>query len=240
MNYFYGGVKIDYVSKFSKNETVNVFLHGWGRSKEDFYEIIEALRLKNYLILDFPPFGKSGQPSNWTIFTYASMVTCLLNHLKIKKVNLIGHSFGGRVAIIISGKEKELVNKLVLVDSAGLKPKSSRKKKFLQFKFKLYKKLNLNTKNFGSKDYKNLSDNMKKIFVSVVNTYLDENAKLIEAKTLIIYGKNDIETPVYMAKRFNNLISNSKLIFIENAGHFCFFERKIKFCEILNEFLGGE
>ena len=104
-------------------------------------------------------------------------------------------------------------------------------------KYKSRKKLGLSTKNFGSQDYQNLDADMKKVFNSVVNSFLEENAKLIEAKTLVIFGKNDTETPIYMAKRLNKLITNSKLVLMENCGHFCFLERRILFCKHLNEFL---
>lgn len=237
MNYFFNGVQVDYEFKSKNNKVVDVFLHGWGRSKEDFLEIINELKIENYLILDFPPFGKSGLIKDFTIYTYASVVMSLIDNLKIEKFNLIGHSFGGRVAIIIAGKEKERINKLVLIDSAGLKPKLKFSKRIKLLKYKIRKRLKMNVEEYGSSDYRSLSFEMKKVFVSVVNTFLDENAKIIEAQTLIIYGKNDQETPIYMAKKFNKLISNSTLRIIENAGHFCFIERKIKFCEILDKFL---
>ena len=236
MKFSFKDTKIDY--EFSSNAaTVNVFLHGWGRSKEDFYPILPHLKSQNYLLLDFPPFGESEESIGWTIFTYANMVVSLIKTLKIKKVNLIGHSFGGRVAILVAGMEKDLVERLVLVDSAGMRPRKRFKTKLKILKFKLRKKLKLKTDGFGSIDYNLLSDNMKKTFTNIVNTHLEEHASLVHAKTMIIFGKNDKETPIYMAKRLNCLIKNSKLVLIENTGHFCFQERKLMFCKILNEFL---
>jgi len=236
VNYCFSNVNIKF-NFVDNGGVVNIFLHGWGRDLNDFEDIIKTKNNTSWLALDFPPFGKSGQPFDWNIYTYANMLISLIRHLKIEKFNLIGHSFGGRVAIIVAGMEKDKINKLVLIDSAGMKPKRSIRRKFKIFKYKVYKKLKLNLEKFGSNDYKKLNNNMKKIFSNVVSTYLEENAKLVKAKTLIVFGKNDTETPIYMAKRLNKIIENSKLEIIENAGHFCFLDRKIKFCEILNEFL---
>ena len=236
--YNFNNVKINF--KFVNNGgIVNIFLHGWGRDMRDFDDVVKIKNNVSYLLIDFPPFGKSGEPQNWTIFTYANMLISLIRHLKIKKANLIGHSFGGRVAILVAGMEKELIENLVLVDSAGMRPKRKIGVKFKVFKYKIMKKLGLNTNSFGSEDYKKLSSNMKATFNNIVNTYLEENAKLLKVRTLIIFGKNDKETPIYMAKKLNRLIDNSKLVLIENAGHFCFLERKIYFCEILSDFLEG-
>lgn len=236
MNYVYCKTNIYYEFYKTDDSVTNVFLHGWGRSSLDFKEIYKG---QNYLLIDFPPFGKSNEPQNWSVYTYANMVICLLRHLNIKKINLIGHSFGGRIAIILSGMENELVNKLILVDSAGIKPKRKIKSKLKILKYKIYKAFHLNLDKFGSSDYKSLSTNMKKTFVNIVNTNLEENAKLIETNTLIIYGENDPETPLYMAIKLKKLIKNSKLIVIKNTGHFCFLERKIIFNEEISNFLEG-
>ena len=78
---------------------------------------------------------------------------------------------------------------------------------------------------------------MKKVFSSIVNTHLEESARLIDCKTLIIFGEKDKETPIYMAKKLNKLIKNSSLVILKNCAHFCFLERKILFEEILNNFI---
>ena len=231
--YNYNGVKI-YYEFIDGGDIVNVFLHGWGRESSDFNEL---RHLGGYLLIDLPPFGKSENIRNWSIFTYANMVICLCRHLNIKKYNLIGHSFGGRISIIISAMEKDKVNKLVLIDSAGMKPKRNLNYKLKLIKIKIRKKLGLSIDKYASRDYKNLSPEMKKVFSSIVNTHLEESARLIDCKTLIVFGEKDKETPVYMAKKLNKLIKNSSLVILKNSAHFCFLERKILFEEILNNFI---
>lgn len=237
MYYTYNGTRIFYEIRGDCSNAVNVFLHGWGRCGEDFRELIESQKIANYILIDFPPFGKSGEISNWNIFTYVNMLISLLDYLKIKRVKLIGHSFGGRIAIIFSAIRGELVSKLVLLDSAGMKPKKTFRREMRIRIYKFRKKLGLYVAKFGSDDYKSLRPQMRETFNSIVNTYLEEYAKQICAQTLIIYGENDRETPIYMAKKLNKLIDNSKLVIVKNSGHFCFVDNKIKVGKMISSFL---
>lgn len=215
---------------------MNVFLHGWGQSGECFNSIIKKVG-GSWLTVDFPPFGNSEQPKGWTLFSYASMVLSLLEHLDIEKCNLIGHSFGGRIAILIAALRPNVVEKLMLIDSAGIKPKRKFSYYFHVFLYKLLKFFGYFPRNSGSRDYCNLSQNMKATFVSIVNTYLEEYCSQIDVPTVIIFGEKDEETPIYMAKKLHKLIENSKLYVIEGAGHFVYEDREIAFVEIAKSFL---
>lgn len=64
----------------------------------------------------------------------------LFKKLKIEKASLVGHSFGGRVSILFSAVHPECVEKVVLVDSAGIIPKRTLKYYYRVYKFKLLKK----------------------------------------------------------------------------------------------------
>ncbi len=220
-----------------KTDVVNVFLHGWGCDHTSFLFCRKYLK-QSALFVDFPPFGKSSKGiKDWTIFTYASMIISLLSDLKIKKINLIGHSFGGRVAIILAALCKGEVEKLVLVDSAGLKPRRSFFFYMKIWAYKTRKKLGLDTSKYGSCDYLALGSDMRKIFSNIVNTHLDEFLPFIDAKTLVIFGENDKTTPLYMARKFKRKIKNSTLIVLKFAGHFCYIDRRLEFLELLKNFL---
>ncbi len=220
-----------------KTDVVNVFLHGWGCDHKSLLFCNKILK-DSCLFIDFPPFGKSSKDiKDWTIFTYSNMVISLCQHLGVKKINLIGHSFGGRVSIIMAVVCKSLVNKIVLVDSAGLKPKRKPNYYFKVWSYKLRRKFGLDTSNCGSKDYLALPENMRKIFTSVVNTHLDDFLPSITAPTLIVFGENDTTTPIYMAKKLNKKIKNSQLLILPNAGHFCFEDCRLEFMDAIKNFL---
>lgn len=223
-----------------KDGAVNIFLHGWGQSGECFKEVISSCDDFCNIVIDFPPFGKSGVPSDWTIFSYANMIISICEALEIDRCNLIGHSFGGRVAIIVSALRKDIVNKLVLVASAGMKPKRKLSYYLRVYSYKTLKYFGFYPHFSGSSDYAKLDEGMKRTFSSIVNTHLEEYCQLIEADTLIVFGKEDTETPIYMAKRLNKLIKNSHLELLDHAGHFCFLDRGLKFSALLCNFLTKE
>lgn len=221
-----------------KSEVVNVFLHGWGCDHQSLLFCQERLNKQSALFVDFPPFGRSSQHiKNWSIFTYANMVMSICQHLKIKKINIIGHSFGGRIGIILAVLCKNEVQKLVLVDSAGLKPKRSLKFYFKVLAYKIRRKLGLDVSKYGSVDFRALDSDMREIFKSIVSTHLDDFLPFITAPTLIIFGKDDKTTPVYMARKMKRKIKNSKLVLLEGAGHFSFVDRRLEFLSQLEKFV---
>lgn len=237
MIYSYNGVKIFYNLKIGKGRPL-IFLHGWGRSGSDFDKIATFFNDRTILTIDFPPFGKSQKTiEGWNIFTYVSMLMSLLDEQKIENADFIGHSFGGRILIILSAVKRSLVHSAVLVDSAGIKPRRSIAYKTKLLNYKLLKKMGFEQKSKGSADYQALSAEMKETFKSIVNTHLEEYAKRITSKTLIVWGKNDCETPLYMAKKLHKLIKNSQLEIIDNSGHFSFLDSPLQFFSIVNAFL---
>ncbi len=237
MVFRYREVEIFYDFDDKQTSVVDVFLHGWGCSGETL------LFCKNHtsnstLFVDFPPFGKSGDNIvGWSVFTYANMIIALCAHLQINCFNLIGHSFGGRVAIIVASICKEKTNKLLLVDSAGLKPRRNLKYKINQLRYRLCKKFGKNVDKFASADYKAMPAKLKAVFCSIVNTHLEELLSLIRCETLIVYGSKDLQTPLYMAKRLKRKIANSKLVVVQGAGHFCFVDRQMEFVVLMKDFL---
>lgn len=155
----------------------------------------------------------------------------------IVKPHVIAHSFGGR--IVLKSTSYDLFDKIVLTGSAGLKPRFSVKKTAKKATFNILKRFIPKEKlsAFYSKDYLNLSPIMKESFKLIIGENLDYILPQIDNPTLIINGKNDRETPPYTAKRFAKNIKNSKLIFLEDAGHFCFIDRGSKFNWEVREFL---
>lgn len=230
------GINIYYELNIGEGVPI-VILHGWGASTVAMKGIFNFLTAQNKTVysIDFPGFGYSSEPPPyWGTQQYAKIIDDFISLLKIDSPIVIGHSFGGRVAIILASQK--LVSKLILVDSAGVKPKFSLKKKLKIWVYKIKKKLKLNTVGSGSSDYKNLSSNMKSVFVKVVNTHLNKYLKNIQVPTLLIWGKDDKETPLYMAKKINKLISGSGLVILNNCGHFCFADNYVAFCKIISAF----
>ena len=95
-------------------------------------------------------------------------------------------------------------------------------------------------KNFGSKEYKSLSEIQKQSFVKIVNEHLDDLLKYVDNKTLIIFGNKDKATPIYMAKKLNKNIKNSSLVILKDCSHFAFVDKPREFNLLVKEFLLGD
>ncbi len=222
-----------------------VLLHGWGGNYQSFLSIYSAFEGFNILSLDFCGFGQSDKPTaDFTIFSYAEIIASLLKHLNLTNAILVGHSFGGRVALILSETNRDVVKRLILIDSAGIKPRLSAKKTFKVFRYKVNKKLvayNLRNakclEKYGSVDYKILSADEKRVFSSVVRQDLSHFAKKAVQETLIIWGEQDKDTPLYMAKKLHKYIKSSKLFVIKSAGHFSYLDSPQAVIKIIKEFL---
>lgn len=236
MVYLYNGWQIHYQLWQGTGRAV-LLLHGWGRSMDDFNQLRRQFPERTFLAIDFPPFGKSDKNiQGWGIFTYVGMVMSLCEHLGIDSVDVVGHSFGGRVAIILSAVRCALVHSCILIDSAGIKPKRSLKFRLKKLKYKLYKKMGKNLQGFASADYLALPQNMKPTFSNIVETHLNNYAKASNSRTLIVWGGNDQETPPYMAKRLKKYIRKSRLEILSNAGHFCFLDCPLQFFALVKKF----
>lgn len=237
-------LKIEYDYKRISDKTL-IFLHGFGGNLNNFSYFANLFANFGYstLNINLTDYGFKTTPKSFNIYDFALVIKKLINRLKIVDFAFIGHSFGGRLAIILSGLHN-MGEKLVLVDSAGIRPRFNliTKIKILEYKIcrRLVEKKLLNKKcldKFGSQDYKTLNDNQKELFKKVVNEDLTYLLKNINSKTLIIFGKKDKDTPIYMAKKLNKKIKNSKIILF-NGGHYCYLEEREKFIRVLKEFLG--
>ncbi len=221
---------------FGKGQDI-VFLHGWGASISAFLFVAKRLG-KQYRVtlLDFAGFGSSPPPERpYTVGDYTRDVVDLLDELGIKEAVFVAHSFGGRVALELATFFKERVRALVLVDSAGLKPRRTIAYYLRVATHKLLKKMGLKGLK-GSSDYRDLSPIMKRTFVNVVNydqTYL---LKSVECECAIFWGENDTQTPVYMARKLKKGIKNTQL-FMLKGGHFSYADDYATFISILSAFL---
>lgn len=236
MKFVYNGICVHYKLYGRKDSHATLLLHGWGSSGEVFNGFVGEFEDRFFIVPDFPPFGESKSiVCSWTIFSYASMVISLCEHLGIKSLDVVGHSFGGRIAILLASLKCIDVHTCILVDSAGMRPKFSLKGRFKVLKYKTLKMLGKNVENMGSSDYLALPPCMRGVFINVVNTYLEGYLSKIHAKTLIVWGDLDKETPIYMAKRLNRKIKNSSLVRL-NGGHFVFLDCPLAFYKAVRDF----
>jgi Predicted hydrolases or acyltransferases (alpha/beta hydrolase superfamily) len=214
-----------------------IFLHGWGGDASAFLFAAKRVKCRATLV-DFYGFGRSPEPdAPLTVPDYAAAVLDVMDKEGIKSAVMVGHSFGGRVALELAAKYPERIELLVLVDSAGLRPRRGLRYYLKVFTHKILKRFGKGLS--GSADYRALSPLMKRTFINVVNYNQAYLLKKIKAETAIIWGTHDKVTPWYMAKKFKRKISGSYLFPLTNAGHFSYLDNSAAFVKILSALVGG-
>ncbi len=230
-----------------------ILMHGWGCNLSTLASV-EKVALESHKVynVDFPGFGSSQEPDQvWGVEQYTQLIETMIREEKIDNPILLGHSFGGRVGILYASRNK--VDKLILVDAAGVKPRRSLKYYFKVYTYKLGKKLmpliygkagaqarieKMRAKR-GSSDYNNASPMMRSILSKVVNEDLKHCMPQIAAPTLLIWGENDTATPISDAKVMERLIPNAGLVSFPGCGHYSFLDNPIQFAAVLRSFLNS-
>lgn len=215
-----------------------VYLHGWGCDGSIFAPVVKLLPdCANYAV-DFAGFGHSNPPSDdgWTVSDYAEQLYEFLTEHNLKSVTIVAHSFGCRVALVLAARYPNLICRMLLIAPAAL-----RRFSFTRWckvvKYKLAKRLgNVTTEKYGSYDYRNCSEGMRRTFVKVVNEDLSSYAKQVDCPVLIVNGRDDTATPLTHARRLNKLISHSQLVAID-GDHFAFFRTPSAFANTVKIFL---
>lgn len=235
---------INYEDLGNKKSNTIVLMHGWGQNTQ-MMEMIGAPFISKFRVIniDLPGFGKSEEPKNpYYLDDYANIVTELLKKLKINNPYIVGHSFGGRIAIKIANKIP--INRLVLLSSPyrGEDKKKLRTKvlKFLK-KVPILNLLEGYAKNkIGSTDYKNATPIMKEVLVNSVNENLLEEAKKIKVPTILIYSDCDTAVPIEEAYNLEKAIEDSGLIIYNGGTHYAYLERLNQTISILDNFFVKE
>ena len=235
------GLNINYLDYGNKNGKAIVLLHGWGQNIEMMNMLGKPFE-KDFriIVIDFPGFGNSDEPKEvMGVGEYTSVVEKMLIKLNIDSPILIGHSFGGRVAVKFASRNK--TDRVILL-SPALRghDKKSLKSKFLKFlkKVPILKELEDWAKNhIGSREYKAASPMMKKVLVKVVTEDLSQDAKKIKAPVILIYGDNDAEVPQEDTLLYEKLIPDCGLILYEGCTHYAYLERINQTINIINNFI---
>lgn len=213
-----------------------LLLHGWGANKESLSPIFNIVK-KNFRAVapDMPGCGKTGEPVKpWSASDYSRFISEFIKKTGITPYAAIGHSNGGRVLIKMS--ETFSPEKLILIDSAGLKPHRGVSYYVKVYTYKLGKKLlslpGLNKtglsekliKNAGSADYRSSSPVMRATMSRLLSEDLTDLLPGIKSETLLIWGDRDTATPIADGRKMEKLIKGSGLVEIKGAGHFSYLD----------------
>lgn len=229
-----------------------VVLHGWGGRIESMTPVFRCLADRHRVVaLDLPGFGESPIPTGaWGTPDYSAFVRDVMSELDIGRAHFVGHSFGAKVSFYTSAVYPDLVDKLVIVGSPGLRTPPSvraRAKRFASKAGRAAGKLGppgrvvrqAIYKRVASTDYQEAGE-LRPILVKVVNEDYRALLPRVKASTLIVWGSSDDAAPLVHGQEMEKLIPDAGLVVFEDAGHFAYLDEADRFCHIVRHFLGSD
>jgi len=217
-----------------------LLLHGWGAHSGLVFPLAQRLIPLGYQAYapDLPGFGESAlPPAVWSVYDYAAFVIQYMDAHQLDKVNLFGHSFGGRLGLVLGAEHPERFVKMVLADAAGVKPpaSSSTNLRLSAYKFVRDSLTAVGMKGlsdrlrqwyvnrYGSADYK-AAGALRETFVGVVNEDLLPYAERIKVSTLLLWGEKDMDTPLWQGQTLERTIPDAGLVVFPGAGHYSYLD----------------
>lgn len=204
-----------------------LFIHGWGVSIEPYQEILNTLSHHYQVIAPvLPGFGKSSNSqSNWNYHDYAQVIEVFLHNLDISKVHLIGHSLGGGIAATLAAEMPAIVESLILVDSTGIPVEPIFKVLFKRFVEMSAQAPQIQfpqiVQIFQAFSYNLLfrtQTTFQALWLSLTHN-LSQSLSQIISPCLIVWGANDLTTPINAGRGFYQHIKGSKLVIVDDGYH---------------------
>lgn len=244
------GVKLHYEVSGPEDGKPVVLMHGWGCNTSTVRSIAAALEgSRRVFNVDLPGHGSSSEPPTvWGVEDFTQLIEAFVAKLGLKCPSLIGHSFGGRVSILMASRNE--VERVVLVDAAGIKPRRKPKYYIKVYSFKLAKRLlplllgkkrgeaalNAWRGKAGSADYRSSTPMMRAVMSRCVNEDLKFAMPSIAAPTLLVWGEEDTATPLSDAKTMEKLIPDAGLVAFPKCGHYSFLDNPGGFKAVIQSF----
>ncbi len=236
-------IVFNYVEYGDGKLTPVLFLHGWGRSGTEWYQMasdLSALCGRKIYVVDLPGFGGSSLPKVNDIFEYSELMYKYCKYMGISKVMIIGHSLGGRVGLVLASKYPLFVEKLILIDPAGVKQKSI-KRSIMSLVSKMFAFVPRTIRSkivsgFMDEDFRN-SPTTGDLYKAVVKDDLRSNLPIIKCKTWVIWGEKDIVLPIKLVDVYKKLLPYPIVRIIWGAGHDPHLSHPIVLTRVLEEAL---
>ena len=201
-------------------------LHGWRRTHRDFDAVIGTL---DAVALDLPGFGASPPPpEGWGGAEYAKAVTAVLPAMA-DRIVVVGHSFGGRVAVHLAAAEPDRIAAVILTGVPLLRPPGTPNKK-PALAFRIGRALHARRllpdermealrQKYGSEDYRLATGVMRAVHVRAVNETYEETLQQITCPVELVWGDLDTTAPLAVAETAAKLLADVQLTVVPGAGH---------------------
>ena len=199
-------------------------LHGWGRSHSDFHQALVGL---DALSLDLPGFGASPAPEEaWSTADYAAAIAPLLDELAHPAV-IVGHSFGGRIAVHFGDDPRiggYVLTGVPLLHRTGKPPKAPLRYRIVRllhgWGWISDDRIERTRRRHGSADYRAAEGPMRDVLVMAVNESYEDQLDAISKPIELVWGTDDAEAPPSIASQVEVMLPNATLTLSSGIGHF--------------------
>lgn len=222
------------VGRSSSANPVVLALHGWQRSARDFDWLLAepALSESGVVALDLPGFGGTAGPppgdQPWGTVEYAEALAKALDSKGWNNLVVLGHSFGGRVAVRLAARRPDLVAGLVLTGAPLIRQNRGAGKAPLVYRLarKLRKVgvlpeavLEKARQKYGSADYRMAGPVLRPILVRTVNEHYEEDLAAIRQPVALVWGAADTAAPASQVDVLSDLLDAVHQVVAEGHGH---------------------
>lgn len=201
-----------------------VILHGWGRSGAEWQQLGEYLQMRTgrtVFMPDLPGFGGTNLVHINDIYQYTAALVRWLEYLGVKRASFVGHSLGGRMAVVLGAKYPKLVESLVLIAPAAVKPLTLRRiiLRPLRYLSKLIPKSLRERVGRALSDEDGRDSKRHELYKAVVKHDLRQVLPTVDSPTLVIWGEKDPILPLYLLSIYKKQLPNARVRVVWEAGH---------------------
>ncbi len=240
--------KFKYIESNGGKENL-VLLHGLFGALSNFEGIIDYFSDKYNVVVPIIPIFELPLLSV-SLSGFVEHISEFIEYKKFDKVHVLGNSLGGHLALLYVIAHPEKISSMTLTGSSGLFesamgssfPKRGDYEYIKNKTRETFFDPNTATQELIDEVYEITRDRLKAVRIiatakSAVRNNIEDKLHHIKAPTLLIWGKQDTITPPFVGEKFNQLIVNSELHFIDKCCHAPMMEQPVEFNEILNKFL---
>lgn len=229
-----------------------VILHGWASKRARWEQFKNKLGKQGFQVFlpSLPGFGQNKLVSSLSLGDYVKWFQKYLQQKDLSSFCLVGHSFGGSIAIKYASLRPKNLSKLVLVDSAGIRERFTLKKILFYILAKIGKlfflippfcflkrqaQILLYTF-IREKDYFKADKVMKETLKKILKQDLRADLFKIKTPALIVWGRDDKDTPLKHGYLLNQNIAGSRLVVYDGVGHGVPFKRTDQLIQEITDF----
>ncbi|MCA0235033.1 MAG: alpha/beta fold hydrolase [Bacteroidetes bacterium] len=237
-----------YIESGTQGETL-LLLHGLFGALSNFQGIIDHFSDRYNVVVPLLPIYEM-PIFQVSVMGLVDFTTKFVEYKEYDKVHLLGNSLGGHVALLYALAHPERIASITLTGSSGLFesafgtafPKRGDYEYIKNKTAETFYDPAVASKELVDEVFDIVNDRNKAIRVvatakSAVRHNLGDKLHNIKAPTLLIWGKQDAVTPPFVGEKFHELISDSRLYFLDACGHAPMMEKPEDFNAILDGFL---